>query len=69
MRGLYGKLKPTIDEAKSAVAAIVMGGFDRATSILGVNRDVLERSARALPEKETLDEAAIRSLTADLRRE
>ena len=69
LRGLYGKLKLTIDEAKSAVAAIVTGGFDRATSILGVNRDVLERSARALPEKETLDEAAIRSLTADPRRE
>ena len=46
-----------------------MAGFDRATATLGVNRDVLERSARALLEKETLDEAAIRSLTADLRRE
>ena len=50
-----------------AIRVIVMGGFDRATAILGVNRDVLERSARALLEKETLDEAAIRSLTADLR--
>ena len=38
------------------------------TSILGINRDVLERSARALLEKETLDDAAIRCLTADLRR-
>ena len=52
-----------------AIRAIVMGGFDRATAILGVNRDVLERNARALLEKETLDEAAIRSLTADLRSE
>ena len=52
-----------------AIRAIVMGGFDRATAILGVNRDVLERSARALLEKETLDEAAIRSLTSDLRSE
>ena len=52
-----------------AIRAIVMAGFDRATSLLGANRDVLDRSARALLEKETLDEAAIRSLTADLRRE
>ncbi len=52
-----------------AIRAIVMGSFDRATAILGVNRDVLERSARALLEKETLDEAAIRSLTAALRSE
>ena len=52
-----------------AIRAIVMGGFDRATATLAVNRDVLERSARALLEKETLDEAAIRSLTADLRNE
>ena len=52
-----------------AIRAIVMGGFDRATAILGVNRDVLERSARALLDKETLDEAAIRCLTADLRSE
>jgi len=50
-----------------AIRSIVMGGFDRATAILGLNREVLERSARALLEKETLDEAAIRSLTADLR--
>ena len=52
-----------------AIRAIVMGGFDRATSILGVNRDVLDRSARALLEKETLDEAALRCLTTELRRE
>ena len=52
-----------------AIRAIVMGGFDHATAILDINRDVLERSARALLEKETLDEAAIRSLTADLRSE
>ncbi|MDP1535977.1 MAG: ATP-dependent zinc metalloprotease FtsH [Burkholderiales bacterium] len=51
-----------------AIRSIVMGGFDRASAILGANREVLERSARALLEKETLDEAAIRSLTADLRR-
>jgi cell division protease FtsH len=52
-----------------AIRGIVMGGFERATAILAANREVLERSARALLEKETLDEAAIRELTADLRRE
>ena len=31
-----------------AIRAIVMGGFDHATAILDINRDVLERSARAL---------------------
>jgi cell division protease FtsH len=50
-----------------AIRTIVMAGFERATAILGNNRDVLERSARALLEKETLDEASIRAVTADLR--
>jgi cell division protease FtsH len=53
----------------SAIRAIVMGGFDRAASILGANRDLLERGARALLEKETLDESALRSLSAELRRQ
>jgi cell division protease FtsH len=53
----------------SAIRAIVMGGFDRAASVLGANRDVLERGARALLEKETLDESALRSLSAELRRQ
>ncbi|MDO9166512.1 MAG: cell division protein FtsH, partial [Rhodoferax sp.] len=51
-----------------AIRGIVMGGFDAATAILGANRDVLERGARALLDKETLDEAAIRVLAADLKR-
>ena len=51
-----------------AIRGIVMGGFDHATVILGANRDVLERGARALLEKETLDEAAIRALAMDLKR-
>lgn len=54
-----------IDEA---IRGIVMGGFDHASAILGANRDVLEHGARALLEKETLDEAAIRALTTDLKR-
>ena len=71
--GLLPNASPLSEDTQrridDAIRAIVMAGFDRATATLGVNRDVLERSARALLEKETLDEAAIRSLTADLRRE
>ncbi|MEW5882568.1 MAG: ATP-dependent zinc metalloprotease FtsH, partial [Pseudomonadota bacterium] len=52
-----------------AVRSIVMGAFDRATAILARNRAVLERCARELLARETLDEAAIRELTADLQRE
>jgi hypothetical protein len=37
-----------------------------ACAILRTNRDVLERGARALLEKETLDEAAIRALATQL---
>ena len=54
-----------IDEG---VRRIVTQGYERASTILADNRDVLEASARALLEKETLDEAAIRQLTANLRR-
>lgn len=52
----------------NAIRGIVMAGFDRATAILGANRAVLDRSARALLERETLDETAIRNLTAELTR-
>jgi cell division protease FtsH len=51
-----------------AIRGIVMAGFDRATAILTRNREVLERGARALLEKETLDEAAIRALAQNLAR-
>ncbi|MFL6664364.1 MAG: ATP-dependent zinc metalloprotease FtsH [Rhizobacter sp.] len=54
-----------IDEA---VQSIVMDAFAQASAILADNRAVLERSARALLERETLDEAALDELTADLRR-
>ncbi|WP_137918462.1 ATP-dependent zinc metalloprotease FtsH [Hydrogenophaga sp. 2FB] len=53
-----------IDEA---IRTLVMEGFARATAILDLNREVLERSARALLEQETLDEPAIRKLTTDLK--
>ena len=52
----------------AAIRSIVMDGFDHATVILSANIELLERGARALLEKETLDEAAIRELAQDLRR-
>ena len=61
---LSEQTRQRIDEA---IRAIVMGAFDRATSILDGNREVLERGAQALLAQETLDEPAIRTLTADLR--
>lgn len=51
-----------------AIRDIVMDGFERATTILTANRAVLERGARALLDKETLDEAAIRALAKELTR-
>ncbi len=53
-----------IDEA---IRGIVMGAFDRAIDVLKRNRDVLERCARELLKRETLDESAIRELTQGLR--
>ena len=55
-----------IDEA---IRGIVMAGFEQATATLSVNRNVLERGARALLESETLDEKAIRDLAKDLKRD
>ncbi|MBA4178010.1 MAG: cell division protein FtsH [Leptothrix sp. (in: Bacteria)] len=51
-----------------AIRAIVVAGFDRATALLEAHRQVLERGARTLLEKETLDEAAIRELAQGLQR-
>lgn len=53
-----------IDEA---IRAIVMAGFDRASQLLQTNRDLLERGARLLLDRETLDEAAIKNLARDLK--
>jgi len=44
------------------VRAIVQAAMDRALAILGEKRDVLERSARKLLEKETLDEKDLAEL-------
>ncbi|MBK9363387.1 MAG: ATP-dependent zinc metalloprotease FtsH [Rubrivivax sp.] len=50
-----------------AVRAIVMGCFERATALLQQHRALLERCAHELLAKETLDEPALRVLTAELR--
>jgi cell division protease FtsH len=50
----------------AAIRSIVMAGFERATALLTVNRAVLESGARALLDKETLDEPALLALAADL---
>ena len=68
----FGQGGPALSEqtrqrVDEAIRAIVMGAFDRATAILDDNREVLERGAQALLAQETLDEPAIRTLTADLR--
>ncbi len=55
-----------IDEA---IRSLVMKTFDRTYALLQANRDVLERCARELLVKETLDEPAIRELTRELRRQ
>ena len=56
----------TQERIDQAIRGLVMGGFERATLLLQQNRAVLERGARALLEKETLDEEALRTLTAQL---
>jgi len=53
-----------IDEA---IRAIVMASFEHALQILTQHREVLERCARELLAKETLDEGALRELTQALR--
>jgi cell division protease FtsH len=51
------------------VRQIVMAAFERATTLLQQRREVLERCARELLVKETLDEAALRALTPELARQ
>lgn len=50
----------------SAVRDIVMDAFQRTIRILEQNRDVLERTARELLTKETLDEAELAALTSGI---
>ncbi len=57
----YGQA--TADAIDAEVRGIVEKAFDRSVALLTERRDVLERAARRLLEKETLDEGELRSLT------
>ena len=52
-----------------AVQRIVERSFERCVTLLGQQRDLLERSAALLLEKETLDEADLQTIKAQLRPE
>jgi cell division protease FtsH len=56
----------TLRRIDAAVAQLVNAGLARATQVLTEHRDVLARGAQLLLERETLDEAALRTLTAGL---
>jgi cell division protease FtsH len=59
----------TAREIDNAVRKIITDVFERAYKKLEQNRDVLERCAKSLLEKETLDEQALLELTKDLRKD
>jgi len=56
----------TAQRIDAAVQRIVQSGFDRAGAILAANRAVLDRAARALLAKETLDEGEVATLATGL---
>ena len=58
----------TACEIDNAVKGIIGEVFERAIGVLESNREVLNRCAKALLERETLDEAALAELTRDLQR-
>jgi cell division protease FtsH len=62
---LYGD--DTAREIDCAVRKTVLTAFERATSVLTENRDLLERSARLLLEKETLETADLERLFSTLK--
>jgi cell division protease FtsH len=57
----------TQERIDQAVHDIVMGAFARTFELLDRHRELLERGARELLKRETLDEAALRELAAGLR--
>jgi cell division protease FtsH len=59
----------TAQEIDAAVRRTVEGAFNRARDLLARNRDVLERGATRLLEKETLDEPALEQIFAAVRRD
>jgi cell division protease FtsH len=56
----------TAREIDTAVRGIVQGAFDKALAILREERDALENGARQLLSKETLGEAELRALYAEI---
>ncbi len=58
----------TIRGGRAAVRNVLHEVFAQALEILSANRDILDVAATRLLEVETLDEAALRELTRDLRR-
>lgn len=58
----------TQEKIDHAIRELVMAGFSLASGILELNREVLERSARALLERETLEESDLGQLVADLKK-
>ena len=44
------------------VKTLVMGGYNRATELLGQNRNILENLAQALLEKETLNAVEVKNI-------
>jgi cell division protease FtsH len=63
-----GYSEATAREIDSAVKRGVDAAFDRARELLARNRDVLERGAAQLLEHETLEDAQLKQLFADVRR-
>lgn len=57
----------TQERIDESVRGIVMEAFQRSTAILVQHRAVLERCARELLSHETLDESALKELTAEIR--
>jgi cell division protease FtsH len=62
MPGDRGYSEQTAQAIDDAVRSLTAQAFAAATGILERDRDVLERSAKLLLEKETLDEAQLRAL-------
>lgn len=58
----------TSERIDNAVSGILDRAFEQATDLLTRNRHVLDRSAEALLERETLDEQALAALTGTLKR-
>ena len=56
----------TQEKIDEAVRGIVMGAFERTCEILRRNRAILERCARELLQRETLDEERLKALTEGL---